>query len=74
MHNCIILLSLIPIAFIANIARVLFLVLVTYYLGDEAGQGFLHKFSGMMLFLISLLLVFVIDAVLARIIKRPVSR
>ncbi len=47
-----------PIAFAANIVRVVTLVLITYYLGDEAGQGFLHDFSGILLFLISLFLLF----------------
>lgn len=42
--------SIWPIAFVANIMRVIVLVLITYYLGDEAGQGFLHDFSGILLF------------------------
>ena len=34
------------------------LILITYHLGDEAGQGFLHDFAGLTLY-ISALLVFV---------------
>lgn len=55
---------LIPIAFCANIGRVMILVLVTYYFGDAAGQGFVHGFAGMVLFLIALLLMLALDSVL----------
>jgi len=63
-HNGLILASILPIAFCANIVRVLILVLVTYHLGDAAGQGFLHNFSGMALFIIALLILFGFDALL----------
>jgi exosortase/archaeosortase family protein len=68
-HNGLMLASLLPIAFCANIVRVVFLVLVTYHLGDSAGQGFLHSFSGMVLFLIALMLILLLDIVLARLLK-----
>lgn len=55
---------LIPIAFCANIGRVMILVLVTYYFGDAAGQGFVHGFAGMVLFLIALVLMLVLDKLL----------
>lgn len=61
LHNVLLIASILPIAFAANIIRVMVLVLVTYYLGDEAGQGFLHEFSGMMLFVIALLGLFGFD-------------
>ena len=41
---------IIPMSFIANIIRVMILVLVTYHFGDEAGQGFVHGAAGMVLF------------------------
>ena len=55
---------IVPISFIANVGRVVVLVLITYYLGDEAGQGFLHGFAGIVLFLFGLLLMIATDAVL----------
>lgn len=58
---------IIPIAFIANIIRVMILILVTFHLGDEAGQGFVHGFAGMVLFIIALGLMLVTDGVLGRI-------
>jgi exosortase B len=56
----------IPIAFVANVARVILLVLVTFYLGDEAGQGFVHGFAGMVLFMIGLGLMLAADSGLMR--------
>jgi len=55
---------LIPIAFAANIVRVMILVLVTFHFGDEAGQGFVHGFAGMVLFMVALVLMLITDKVL----------
>ena len=60
---------LIPIAFCANIGRVMILVLVTYFFGDAAGQGFVHGFAGMVLFLLALMLMLVLDKVLGMFFK-----
>jgi len=60
-HRAIMLASILPIAFAANIVRVITLVLVTYYLGDEAGQGFLHGAAGMVLMLVALVFFFFLD-------------
>lgn len=55
---------IIPISFTANVIRVITLILITYHFGDEAGQGFLHGFAGMVLFLSALLLIFGLDSLL----------
>jgi exosortase B len=55
---------IIPISFAANVIRVLILVLVTYHFGDAAGQGFIHGFAGMVLFIVGLLLILATDWVL----------
>lgn len=57
----------VPISFVANMIRVVSLCLVTLYLGDEAGQGFLHNFAGMVLFLSALVLIIGVDGLLRRI-------
>ncbi|MCD6681943.1 MAG: exosortase B [Burkholderiaceae bacterium] len=54
----------IPVAFSANVIRVIILILVTFYLGDAAGQGFLHGFAGLVLFVSALLLILLVDNVL----------
>ena len=56
--------SILPIAFFANIIRVIVLVLITHYLGDEAGQGYLHGLAGMVLMLAALAVLFAIDSFL----------
>lgn len=55
---------IVPISFTANVIRVITLTLVTYHLGDEAGQGFLHDFAGMVLFLSALMLIVGADSLL----------
>jgi exosortase B len=65
-HNALMLASILPIAYAANVVRVLVLVLVTYHLGDEAGQRFLHGAAGMVLFLAALLMFVALDAILLR--------
>jgi exosortase B len=55
---------LVPIAFVANVIRVLVLVLVTYYLGDEAGQGFVHSAAGLLLFMVAAALMILTDKAL----------
>lgn len=62
---------IIPIAFAANVVRVMILVLVTYHFGDEAGQGFVHGFAGMVLFLVGLVLMLFTDSLLGRYVFRP---
>jgi exosortase B len=69
LHNGLILLSLLPIAFFANIVRVVVLVLVTYHLGDKAGQGFMHGLSGIALFVFALMAVLLLDAILLKLAK-----
>jgi exosortase B len=54
----------VPISFVANVVRVIVLVLVTYYFGDEAGQGFVHGFAGMVLFIAALLLLISADSLM----------
>lgn len=39
-HNALLLLSVLPVAFAANVVRVIGLLLITYYFGDRAGRTF----------------------------------
>jgi exosortase B len=60
---------IIPISFVANVIRVISLILITFYFGEAAGQGFLHGFSGMVLFLSALILIVAVDKLLRLIVK-----
>lgn len=57
-------LCIVPVSFSANITRVVVLTLITYYRGDAAGQGFLHGFAGMVLFVTALVLILSLDSAL----------
>ena len=60
---------IIPISFSANVMRVITLILITYYFGDAAGQGFMHGFADMELFLSALILIMGMDTLLQFIVK-----
>lgn len=60
---------ILPISFVSNVTRVCVLVLVTYYFGDEAGQGFVHGFAGILLFMLATILTIGTDSVLGLIFK-----
>jgi exosortase len=70
-------LAILPAAVLANFARVIILILVTYHLGDAAAQGFIHNFAGVTMFVISLLAIFAFDKLATpirrRLEKRPVD-
>jgi exosortase B len=68
-RNVALALLIIPISFTANVIRVITLSLVTYYMGDAAGQGFLHGFAGIVLFITALLLIIGVDAFLQWFVK-----
>jgi exosortase/archaeosortase family protein len=52
------------------VIRVITLTLITYYFGDAAGQGFLHGFAGMVLFLTALVLILSVDSSLQWYLRR----
>lgn len=69
-RNVLLAVLIVPVSFISNVLRVCTLALITYHMGDEAGQGFLHNFSGMVLFLTALILIIVIDSVIQKIAEK----
>lgn len=73
LHTIALLVAILPIAVSTNIVRVLILVLITYYLGDAAGQGFLHEFSGFVMFLIALGTFALLDLVLAKLLPKSLN-
>lgn len=53
---------ILPVAIFSNFVRVLILILITYHLGEAAGQGFLHDFAGLTVFGVSILTIFAVDS------------
>ena len=60
---------IIPISFTANVIRVITLTLITYYFGDEVGQGFVHGFAGILLFFVALMFIMTVDSMLQYLVK-----
>ncbi|OFA03344.1 transmembrane exosortase (exosortase_EpsH) [Duganella sp. HH101] len=69
-RNIVLAILIIPISFTANVLRVMTLTLITYYFGDAAGQGFLHGFAGMVLFVSALVLILSLDTFLQWLVRR----
>lgn len=64
-YSLVLVAMVIPIAIVANIIRIMILILLTYFFGDGIAQSFLHMSAGMFLFALALALVFTIDHLLA---------
>lgn len=74
LRNVIVGILVIPCAFIANVVRVMVLVLITYHLGNDAGQGFVHGFAGIVLFVVAFILLIGCDWVVGRWLARRERR
>lgn len=70
LRNILLALLIVPIAFVANVIRVIILVLITFHYGDEAGQGFLHDFAGLVLFGAALMFIILTDSFLRWVSKK----
>ena len=64
LRNIALAILIVPISFTANVIRVMVLALITYHFGDEAGQGFLHGFAGLVLFVTALMFIIATDSAL----------
>ncbi len=58
--------SAVPIAIFANICRLTFTALLATKMGSDAAQGFLHEFSGIMVFLLGLSLLVAVNWLLSK--------
>ncbi len=57
-------LFIVPFALLGNLIRVIALCLITFYFGEEAGQGFFHDFSGILVFIITILGIIALESFL----------
>ncbi len=73
LRNVALAILIVPISFTANVIRVMVLALITYYYGDEAGQGFLHGFAGMVLFMTALMFIIATDSGLRWLVARTTT-
>ncbi|TBO28319.1 exosortase B [Aquabacterium lacunae] len=66
-RNLALAIAILPISFVSNVTRVMALTLITYYYGDEVGQGFVHSFAGVFLFVIATVLTIAVDYALGKV-------
>ncbi|MFD1610311.1 exosortase V [Sphingomonas tabacisoli] len=64
---------IVPVALLANLVRVMILVLITYHFGNAAAQGFLHSTAGLVMFATALLGIFLVDGVMSPV-RRMLTR
>jgi exosortase len=64
LRSVLLLVSIIPITIAANFIRVMTLVLIAYYGGPDLLEGVVHDLTGISLFIVALVLLFVFDAFL----------
>jgi len=69
-NKVILILFAIPLALLGNLVRVITLCLITFYFGEEAGQGFFHNFSGIVMFIVTLTGLMGVENILNRIQSR----
>ena len=69
-RNIILAIAVLPISFVSNVIRVIALVLITYYFGDEVAQGYVHDFAGILLFSVATVLTIAFDALVGRLFFR----
>lgn len=64
LRNALLAILVVPVSFAANVVRVVALAVLTFHYGDAAGQGFLHGFAGILLFVVALVFISVLDRLL----------
>lgn len=73
-RNTLLAILIIPVSLTANTIRVLSLCLITYHFGGDAGQGFLHDFAGLVLFVSALVLIMALDALIQFFLNRRAGK
>ncbi len=66
LRGAILVTAIIPFALIGNISRIVVLCLITVHFGKEAGEGFFHNFSGLVVFVVMILCLIFLNHRLSR--------
>ena len=65
-YSLVLLCLIVPVAILANMIRIMLLVLLTWHAGDAVTQGFLHNSAGFLMFVLALGMIIALDALLMR--------
>ncbi len=60
-HAALLLLAVLPAAIFANFIRVIILILLTYYAGNQVAQSYLHEAAGLVVFIVALVSIYAAD-------------
>jgi exosortase len=63
-------LAMVPVAIVSNGIRVVITALLVNYLGISAAEGFMHSFSGLAVFLVSVMLLLALHGLITRVFPR----
>lgn len=63
-YSALLIAFVLPIAVFVNVIRIMALILLTYYFGNDVAQGFMHMTTGIILFAFALVVVFGLDEAL----------
>lgn len=74
LHAVLLLAAIVPIAMLANLLRVILLVLLTYHAGDAVAQSMAHDAAGVVTFSLSMLGMFLFDRLLDRVLPREAEQ
>lgn len=66
-RKAVLVLSAIPVALVANILRITATGILAHFFGDRVARGFLHEFSGIVVFFFGMVIIFGIYVLLGRI-------
>lgn len=70
-YNAFLFVGIIAMAILANLVRIMLLMLISHHLGDAAATGFLHQFAGFTMFAVAMGGVILLDEVASRWWRRP---
>ncbi len=70
LHAALLLAAIVPIAMVANLLRVILLVLLTYHAGDAVAQSVAHDAAGVVTFSLSMLGMFLVDRLLEHLLHK----
>jgi exosortase len=62
--------TLLPVAILANLIRVVMLIFITHYFGEEVMEGIIHSITGIGMFVLSLVILLALDRILHPIMQR----
>lgn len=68
------LLAIVPVAVLANLVRVLIIILLTWHFGAAVGEGVAHELAGLLMFCVAMLGMFAIHGALSAVVGRDRPR